>query len=170
MILVLFYVWEDARVWAHWNHSFDMHLSYLGPVSCSFPSWVLSGCTIGDGNSGWGLGEGVLSPSWVPSELTVGCGGGGLAVVAWWLQHPLFTDLAGNICHSHGPGRKWPSLLTCEPENSVCQLPAWFFQEGFVSIGAIKSALVSWSCLIVSDVMHLVSCFKENRFLFNLLK
>ena len=31
--LVLFYVWEAASVRAHWNHSFDMHLSYLGPVS-----------------------------------------------------------------------------------------------------------------------------------------
>ena len=33
--LMLFYVWEAARVRAHWNHSFDMHLSYLGPVSVS---------------------------------------------------------------------------------------------------------------------------------------
>ena len=33
-------VWEDARVWAHWNHSFHMHFRYLGPVSCVFISWV----------------------------------------------------------------------------------------------------------------------------------
>ena len=26
-------VWEDAKAWAHWNLSFDMHLSYLGQVS-----------------------------------------------------------------------------------------------------------------------------------------
>ena len=42
IILVLFCVWEDARVWAHWNYSFDMHLNYLGLVSCflhpEFPS------------------------------------------------------------------------------------------------------------------------------------
>ena len=25
---------EDARVEAHWNHSFDMNLTYLGSVSC----------------------------------------------------------------------------------------------------------------------------------------
>ena len=31
--LVLFYIWEEARVLAHWNHSFDMHLSYLEPTS-----------------------------------------------------------------------------------------------------------------------------------------
>ena len=36
----LFYVWEDARVWTHWNHSFHMHLSSLEPVSCIFTSWV----------------------------------------------------------------------------------------------------------------------------------
>ena len=39
----LFYVWEDARVWAHWNPSFDMHLSYLGPEFCVFTSWVPQG-------------------------------------------------------------------------------------------------------------------------------
>ena len=32
--LVLFYLWEDARVWSHWNHSFDMHLSFWEPGSC----------------------------------------------------------------------------------------------------------------------------------------
>ena len=31
-----FYVWENARVWAHWNHSFDMLLSCLGPISRVF--------------------------------------------------------------------------------------------------------------------------------------
>ena len=46
MIIVLFYIWEDARVWAHWNHSFDMHLSYLGPVSCFLQSKFPSGHTV----------------------------------------------------------------------------------------------------------------------------
>ena len=29
--LALFYLWVNARVWAHWNHSFPMHLRYPGP-------------------------------------------------------------------------------------------------------------------------------------------
>ena len=29
-----------ARSWVHWDHSFDMHLSSLGPVSYSLPAWV----------------------------------------------------------------------------------------------------------------------------------
>ena len=37
MILVLFHVWEDARVWAYGNHSFDICLNYLGPVPCFSP-------------------------------------------------------------------------------------------------------------------------------------
>ena len=41
--IALFCIWEGARVWAHGNYSFDLQLSYLGPVSCSFPSWVPSG-------------------------------------------------------------------------------------------------------------------------------
>ena len=75
--LVLFCVWEDTRVWAHWNHSFDMYVSCQGPVSCDFSSWVSSGCTVEDGCSSWlldGLGNGQPvclhpklpqgSPSW----------------------------------------------------------------------------------------------------------
>ena len=45
----LFYVWEDARVWAHWNHSSNVHLSCLGPVSHVFSAWVTLGCF----NAGW---------------------------------------------------------------------------------------------------------------------
>jgi len=48
---------EDARVWAHWNHSFDMHLNCLGPVPCSFPSWVPSEYTLGSVCSCWWLGD-----------------------------------------------------------------------------------------------------------------
>ena len=41
--LLSFYVWEDARVWAHCNHSFHTHLSCLGPVFHIFsPSEFLS--------------------------------------------------------------------------------------------------------------------------------
>ena len=38
---------KDARVWAHWNHSSDMHFTCLRPVSCVFIPWVSSGLTIG---------------------------------------------------------------------------------------------------------------------------
>ena len=71
MYLVLFYVWKDAKVWAHWNHSFDMHLSSLGNVSCAFSSCVPSGCTIGGACSGWLLDGRHLFPPWVSSGLTI---------------------------------------------------------------------------------------------------
>ena len=67
--LALFYAWEDARVWAHWNHSFDMHLDYMGPEYYFSPSWIPLGCTVGGDCSGWELGSGQpLSPSWVSSR------------------------------------------------------------------------------------------------------
>ena len=67
---MLFYIWKDARVWAHWNHSSDSHLSFPGPVFCVFTSWVPSECIVG---------------AWVVA----------VNLVSWWLQHPLFTDMAG---------------------------------------------------------------------------
>ena len=68
--LVLFCVWEGARVWVHWNHSFDMHLSSLRPVSCVFTSWVSSGLTVGRACSLMAARWQVFFPTWVPSGLT----------------------------------------------------------------------------------------------------
>ena len=42
-----FCVRVDAGVWAYWNLSFNIHVSYLGPISCVFPSWVSSGLIVG---------------------------------------------------------------------------------------------------------------------------
>ena len=36
--LVLFYVWEDASIWAHWIHSFHMHHNSLEPNPASWLS------------------------------------------------------------------------------------------------------------------------------------
>ena len=33
----LFHVWEGGRVWVGGNYSLDMHLNYLGPVTCFSP-------------------------------------------------------------------------------------------------------------------------------------
>ena len=58
---MLFYVWEDARLSAHWDCSIDMHINYLGPVSCFSPLWMPSGCTVESGCSGWWLdGHNIL--------------------------------------------------------------------------------------------------------------
>ena len=43
----IFYVWEDAKVWALGNHSFAMNLSYLGPVSCAYSSESAQGSSLG---------------------------------------------------------------------------------------------------------------------------
>ena len=41
------YVWEDVRVWAHWNLFFDVHFNYLGPLCCFFlSSWIPSTGTV----------------------------------------------------------------------------------------------------------------------------
>ena len=58
--LVLFYVWKNARVWAHWNYSFDVHLSYLGPISCV--------CVVGGG-----LFQGVSAVGWWFDEGNILC-------------------------------------------------------------------------------------------------
>ena len=70
---------------------------YLGLEFCAFPSWVSSGCpaTRRGVADCWLLNaRHSLSPSWLPSGLTFRA-----AVMLW--QPPLFTDMAGNIFHSH---------------------------------------------------------------------
>ena len=46
--LALFYVWGVARVWAHQNSCFDMHLSYLGCISSVSTLWIISVYTTGN--------------------------------------------------------------------------------------------------------------------------
>ena len=79
MNLAFLYVWEDAEVWAHWNHSFDIHLSYLGQHSVfSHPEspqklWQVAAVA-------GGLMVGILFLSWIPLEVTIE------AAIIWWLD------------------------------------------------------------------------------------
>lgn len=80
--LALFCLWEEAWVQAPWNHSFDMHLGYLLPVSIL--SLSLSPLRV----HCWGWPRcprylAVGSPVPLPS-IQGFCSG-------WWLQHPLST-------------------------------------------------------------------------------
>ena len=60
-----------GRFWAHWNHSFDVHLNYLGPVSSFSPSWTSSGYVVGGAEFGlmrtasfdYGYGRWHFSPT-----------------------------------------------------------------------------------------------------------
>ena len=74
----LFSVCKDARIWAHWNHFFDIYLSYLGPVSCfQILSFLSSGLTVGIGCS---LRAGILPefPQISPAHHCGGCNCWGL--------------------------------------------------------------------------------------------
>ena len=88
MDLAIFYIWEDARVWPHWNNFFNMHLSRLGTVSCSCAESP-QGAPLQVAVVAEGLASGSPFASTM-SPLGTHCGRG--TVVAWQLQHPLFTD------------------------------------------------------------------------------
>ena len=53
MILLLFYIWEEARVWASsWNYYFGIYLNYLVPVLCFTPPQIpCQVATVADGFS-----------------------------------------------------------------------------------------------------------------------
>ena len=55
--LALFYVWEDVRDWAYWNHSFHMHLTHLEPASWGLIIHTLGPC------SPWGVTDGCQWPA-----------------------------------------------------------------------------------------------------------
>ena len=93
-------VWKNPRVWSHWYH-----LSYVGPVSCASSSWVSSGCLMGEGgcvavlSAGWAWQWAVLFASILslPQGSLRDHSLRGCNAMAWWKQHPLFTDIAGNV-------------------------------------------------------------------------
>ena len=74
----VFYVREDARVWTHWSHSFDVHLSSLGLGSCVFTTWVPQSLLWGVA-AVWWLMDGRCS--FLPESPQ-----GSPAHYLWWLQ------------------------------------------------------------------------------------
>ena len=83
MSLLLFYRWEEARVWAYGNHSLDVHLICLGPASHFLHPEASQGAQLG-----------VTA---VTDGLTATA-----SIVNWWswdIFHPLF---------SWAPWNPWP--------------------------------------------------------------
>ena len=79
----LIYVWGGVRVWAYLNHSFDINLSYPGPVSC-FHILSFSELTVGSGCSLITARKQTFSLlSSLKAHLVIleGCN-------CWWLWHP----------------------------------------------------------------------------------
>lgn len=92
---MLFYVWENARVLAHWNHSFDIHLSYQGEYPASLHPESLWGAQLGVSAVAESLAtESLFVPSWVPSGFTINSGFSG-----WWLDG-LLIWLVNFFIHS----------------------------------------------------------------------
>ena len=136
--LALFCMLEGSSIWAHWNHSFGMYLSYLGPVSSALSSWVSSGCIIG-----------VAAVS-DPLMVDILCGGGydGLwCEVLWWLGGYniiclllrqttfFFTDngKGQNIWNSSAPGnepfRRCTNWMLCSKYqlNKLLKVYCWVY-------------------------------------------
>ena len=83
MNLVLFYTWEDAKVWTHWNYSLWTSALW-GQYPVFSHSWVSKGAPLGEGMYLQWLWAWWRAPCFHP-EMT------------WWLQHPLFPDAADVI-------------------------------------------------------------------------
>ena len=66
---MLFFVREDSRVWASWNHSFDIPATWDHILCFHTLSLSSSELTVGSGLAWWLLDH-KYSPSWVPSGLT----------------------------------------------------------------------------------------------------
>ena len=79
---------------ALWNLSFDMHLSYLGPVFCFSECCISSGLTMHTDCSLMATRWQLFFLSWVPWGLATSPGA--VAAIAGEIQHSLFTDMARN--------------------------------------------------------------------------
>ena len=93
---VLFYEQEDGRVWTHWNNVFDMHLNSLGPASCTCPSRIHSGRSIGDSCSDWRLGGRHLFVC-IQSSLGAHHWAKAAVMADGLMAAASFADLAGGI-------------------------------------------------------------------------
>ena len=97
------YVWEEARVWAHWDHSFHMYLNCLGLVPSFSPSWIPFGCTVWGCCKAHGLMATTSFVFWYDKWYI-------LSTLVFYIQ--LFPILS----RPHSP----PPPISCAPTGSCC--------------------------------------------------
>ena len=151
MILVLFYVWEDAGAWAYWNYSFDMHLNYLGSLYCFSP--VPFSTHLWGNSGGWWLcGHNIFclllfSCSLVSDSVTpwtAACQPSLSFTISWSLLKLTFESRMSTesmmpsnhliLCH---PFLLLPSTSPWKASGSFPM--SWLFTSGGQSIGASAS-------------------------------
>ena len=113
---LVFYVWEDARLWTHWIHSSHIHPNSLGsvPFTCSFcflhpPS--SSAITMEGGGIHWIAVLGALIHIWRP-EINDGCD---ITCLSTWQEIFSFHIgyfLTGCVWHEWTKINEW-KLIEC---------------------------------------------------------
>ena len=155
-----FSVWEGAHLWAHWIHSFHMHLSYLRLQSCfldHLKEWQIcylhspssSAITMGGGRA-W---QHPLDPSFGSPHSHL------KARDRWWLWYFLFIYMARDIFISQ---YDVPLFLIVVVQFLGC---VWLFVTPWtVACQASLSFTVSWSLLKLISIEsempsnHLILC------------
>ena len=147
---MLFYAWEEARVWGPWNHSLWSTSAIWGryPV---FTSWVSSGLTVGSGCRLMAARWQAFLPSWVPSGLIsspfrVAATADNSAILCLIRSKHSISQFLG-LGATWGPG-PWPvhagsSVLSCIFSfwNGLCSLSgSWVLRELPLSMSSFLSA------------------------------
>ena len=108
----------NVSLWAHWIHSFHMHLSYLGPNPVSLFTWR---------SARWLL---LAFPS--PKHLCNLCGGGGIWWIAVWgalihIWRPEIADGCDISCLLI-----WQEIISFHKVKNTCPPKAWRNALGMV--------------------------------------
>ena len=148
----MFYVQEDASLWAHWIHSFHMHLTYLGPVlfpcsPCFLHSPSSSAITVGVAASaeshlgfpgGSGGRESTCNAGYLGSVPGLGRSPGGghgspLRFLAWripWTEDPGGRQSMG----SQRVGHNWVTKHRTVHSHLEARNPWWLWQFLFINM------------------------------------
>ena len=171
MISVVFYAWEDATVWAHWHHSLDMYLNYLGQVPIFLHPESSSGLIFSGGFSGWRLDSGQrlllfteMSGNIFLSTVSSGC-----------FNLDRKTSPRRGRSHSHvAKNNHYPSVLQkaqtaevlelnsnsaptfCDPDNLSASLGLSFFIRKIIEVGLANPLNSDCIDSLSTQPLHLV--------------
>ena len=110
MVLVLFNVWEMARIWGHPNFSSDVHHNYLGqyPEHRVLPIFLhFGGCIVLGDYNGWWLDPGKTGMAGNFPFFTEGKGGKIIRIIKYSCHFPimitkyLFTSIKSIKCKKY---------------------------------------------------------------------
>ena len=143
-------MWEDASLWAHWIHSFHMHLSYLGRAASLFTLLLAFSQLLSHHHRDWISVWGAFIHIWRPE------------IAGGWVISCLL--ICQEIFSSHKAYSPWGVTKESDTIKHSTVLQKWLLVFGVFCLFVCLSFCILWSRICPSCICMQLFLFPYSFF------